>query len=694
MSEGRRELARDGLHLLVLCSFAFAQPLFDLIGRNPEFFATRRSSPAEIAAFAVGLTLAPPALLLVLEALVGLVSRRLRRGLHLVLVATLVALVALPALARLADGPAVALVGAAAAIGTVAAFAYRRVRALRSFVTVAAFAPPLFAALFLLGSPVTPLVLARESGVATAPVSARTPVVVLVMDELPITSLMDERREIDAVRYPHFAALARDSTWFRNTTTPHGVTPSAVPAILTGRYVSNDALPVHEDHPRNLFTLLGSSYRLNVSEEVTELCPQELCRVAVPDLRARLGSLCVDVAVAYGHVVAPPDLRERLPSITGTWRNFSSSDGKSPTRNVPVIRSDQSLRLDRFLTSLEASPRPALHFLHLLLPHGPWKYFPSGRRYESSTSYPGLVDERWTSDPWLVTQSFQRHLLQLGFADRELGRLIERLKRSGLYERALVVVLADHGVSFKPGGWRRPVSADNVGDVAPTALFVKRPGQRRGRIDDGLVRTIDVLPTIADVLDVPLRGPVDGRSAYAHPRPTRRRLDVMTDSGTRIDLDPGSLERAKSATLERKLRLFGAGRERPGLFGVGPHPELLGRRLRDLPRAAPSGLRAQIDEAEHLRSVDRSAGFVPARIIGRVLGQPAGRRLDLAIALNGRIEALSRTHATTDTPWFSALVPESALRQGHNEVDVLVVSSAADGLRVEPLATCCPPNAG
>ena len=174
MSE-RRELARDGLHLLVLCSFALAQPLFDLIARNPEFFATRRSSAVEIVAFAVGLTLVPPALLLAFEALAGLVSRRLRRGLHLVLVGVLVALVALPAIPRVADGTAVVLVGAAA-IGALAAFGYHRVRALRSLVTVAAFAPPLFAGLFLLGSPVTPLVLAREPTVALKPVSARTPV--------------------------------------------------------------------------------------------------------------------------------------------------------------------------------------------------------------------------------------------------------------------------------------------------------------------------------------------------------------------------------------------------------------------------------------------------------------------------------------------------------------------------------------
>ena len=682
MSE-RRELARDGLHLLVLCSFALAQPLFDLIARNPEFFATRGSTGAEIIAFAAAITLLPPAVLLVAEALAGLASERLRGALHLTLVAALVALVALPPLARLADGPPALLLVAAALLGAGAALAYRRVGAVRSLVTVAVFAPPLFAGLFLLASPLARLVVAGEPVVASAEVSARTPVVVLVMDELPVTSLMDGRRRIDAVRYPSFASLARGSTWFRNATTPHGVSPSAVPAILTGRYVANEKLPVLRDHPQNLFTLLAGSYRLNVFEEVTELCPRERCRRARDPLAVRLASLLSDASVAYGHVVAPPDLRDRLPSITGTWRNFGAGEERSPTRDVPVIRSDQSARLDRFIAAVEPSSRPTLHFLHLLLPHGPWKRLPSGRRYDDSNAYPGLRDERWSADPWVVTQAYQRHLLQLGFADRELGRLVAHLKRTGLYDRSLLVVTSDHGVSFQPGGWRRPVSPGNVQDVAPVAMFVKAPGQRRGRVDDGAVRTIDLLPTIADLLDVPLRAPVDGRSAFARPRPQRRRLDVMTDSGARIELDPDELERDKAATLERKLALFGSGRDGPGLFGIGPNPELIGRVPGTVPHA--QGARVEIADAELLRSVDRSAGFLPARITGRVTGEDAARRRDLAIVLNGRVAAVSRTYTTAGRPWFSAIVPESGLRDGANDVDVLEVSPAAGTPRLRSL---------
>ena len=45
-------------------------------------------------------------------------------------------------------------------------------------------------------------------------------------------------------------------------------------------------------------------------------------------------------------------------------------------------------------------------------------------------------------------------------------------------------------------------------------LFVKRPGQRRGRVSDVYARTLDVTPTIADVLGWRLGYRADGHSAF------------------------------------------------------------------------------------------------------------------------------------------------------------------------------------
>ena len=62
---------------------------------------------------------------------------------------------------------------------------------------------------------------------------------------------------IGARRFPPFASLARDATWYRNATTVTDHTSRAVPAILSGERSDNDKLPVTSDYPDNLFTLLG-----------------------------------------------------------------------------------------------------------------------------------------------------------------------------------------------------------------------------------------------------------------------------------------------------------------------------------------------------------------------------------------------------------------------------------------------------
>ncbi len=93
-----------------------------------------------------------------------------------------------------------------------------------------------------------------------------------------------------------------------------------------------------------------------------------------------------------------------------------------------------------------------LYFVDLSLPHSPWRFLPSGHEYLAPTTIDWKVtgsDRR--DDPWLVQQAYRRHLLQVGYADRLVGRLRDRLVGSGIWNEALVVVTADHGVSFVVG---------------------------------------------------------------------------------------------------------------------------------------------------------------------------------------------------------------------------------------------------
>ena len=107
-------------HLAVLSSFALAQPLFDILGKNATFFVVRDSSGTQIVLLALAVTLLPPALLILLELGAGLIDEFLALALHLVFVAVLAGMIALQVLKRL-DGPTTVLLLAAVLLGLGAA---------------------------------------------------------------------------------------------------------------------------------------------------------------------------------------------------------------------------------------------------------------------------------------------------------------------------------------------------------------------------------------------------------------------------------------------------------------------------------------------------------------------------------------------------------------------------------------------
>jgi Sulfatase len=670
-------LGRRALELVALCGFAVAQPLFDLLGRNPEFFAVRGSPGGDIVLFAVALVVLPPLLLIAVEALAGLAGERTQAIVHAVLVAAVGALIAIQVVKRIGALPAALDLVLALAAGAALAYALavRRVRPVRTFATVLAAAPVLFLALFLLASPVTELVLPGDTEVATADVRSGAPVVMVVFDELPTTSLLDRDGRIDRERYPSFAKLAERSTWYSEATTVFDSTTHAVPAILDGRRAEEGSLPTFAQHPRNLFTLLGDSYRLNVSEEATYLCPPRLCPdSAQPGLGERMRSLSEDLGVVYAHMVLPSALEDELPSVSEGWGDFNGGDAAEAALEM-LGDNGRPGRFEDWLRSIRPSSQPALNFKHVLLPHVPWQYLPDGRAYSRGGGRPaGLEDEQAMDEPVLVRQLYQRHLLQLGYTDRLVGRLIARLQQTGLWDRALVVVTADHGVSFRVGqSDRRAVTPENVEDVAPIPLFVKAPGQDRGRVAGGPVQTIDVLPTIADALGVRLPWKVDGRPAGQVTDGDRPAVDMLTRDWERLRVDAPTFERRRRAALDRMHRLLG-----DDLYSAGARPGLLGGPVSSL--AASPGATATIDVASELEDVDLR-GPLPTLITGTIAGAGPGRH-DLALAVNGRIATAAQSFPWEGDERFSALVPPAAFRAGRNAVEVLLVPRSGAPVRL------------
>ena len=680
-----RETIWAYLNLTVLWTFAVAQPLFDLLKDNPEFFAARGSSGFDIISFSVLLVVLPPAVLLAVELLVGLAGRAARRGAHVVLLGALVALIAAQALKKSFDASDTVLIVLSLAIGAGLAALWWRAEPARAFLNVLSPAPLVFLALFLFSSQISELAFPDEAKARTIGGVTQAPIVMVLLDELPVNTLVDDRGQIDATRYPGFGELARDATWFKNAYTVYDSTERAQPAIMDGNLPERDKQPISSDHPNSIFSLFGRTHRMNVSEEATTVCSHDLCEDARLDesYGSRMGSMAEDLGLVWLHVVSPPDIEADLTSVSENWGNFG---GDEEVTREPVTEETEALntranlnrgrpaRFQEWIDAIEPGRRPQLNLKHTLLPHVPWQYLPSGRLYRRAPNdvIPGLSNQAY-EDQGQLDVLLQRHYLQTGFADLLLRRLWDKLKRDGMWDDALIVVLADHGVAFPHDVQRRRLNRETAAEIAPIPLFIKAPGQKKGKVDDAYVETIDILPTIFDLLNLDPKVKMDGRSAFSDEVQQRDELRFLIRNTFEVLKIPADqFEREKQAVVDRNLRLFGTGRDGPDrIYEIGPHQELIGQPA----SAAGRKLPVELPSAQDYENVDPESGYVPTHVVGRVeAGGEPGR--DIAVAVNGTIRAVGNTFTLAvgdEGELVSVMVPESAFREGGNRVEVFEV---------------------
>jgi hypothetical protein len=150
---------------------------------------------------------------------------------------------------------------------------------------------------------------------------------------------------------------------------------------------------------------------------------------------------------------------------------------------------------------------------------------------------------------------------------------------------------------------------------------------------------------------------------------------VLRASGEPVVISFGEFKRRMRASLERKLRAFGSNGRGPGLFGFGPHSELIGDSLGELRVTHSLTVSARLNDADAFEDVDLSSGFVPALITGDITGPQAPGR-GLVLAVNGRIAGTARSFrlAGSDVEQFAIVVSDSAFRDGPNSVQVLWAS--------------------
>ena len=174
---------------------------------------------------------------------------------------------------------------------------------------------------------------------------------------------------------------------------------------------------------------------------------------------------------------------------------------------------------------------------------------------------------------------------EIAYADESLGRVIAHLERLGVYERTVVVFLADHGEGL--GEHRELTHSYLLYDTTlHVPLIIRLPDglPGRGQVVEQRVGTVDVMPTVLDLLGQPARRDLDGQSLRglfdrAHPRPRPAELYAETLSPR---LAQGWSE--MRAVIDGDHKYVHGGR--PEMYDLGADPRELRNRVADEPERA------------------------------------------------------------------------------------------------------------
>ncbi len=180
-----------------------------------------------------------------------------------------------------------------------------------------------------------------------------------------------------------------------------------------------------------------------------------------------------------------------LRRATGIDQGFDTFDSDlpaaSPELSIGQVQRDGALTLAAADKWLDArGKRRFFLFLHFYEPHKP--YAPPAR-YAMYAPYDG----------------------EIAYADELVGRLLGRLRESGLYDRSTILLLADHGEGLGDHG-EQEHGMFLYQETTHVPLMIKVAGHHKQLRVAAPVQHIDVAPTILDLIGAPIPGSLHGRS--------------------------------------------------------------------------------------------------------------------------------------------------------------------------------------
>ncbi len=679
---------RRYLHIFTLSAFGIAQPLLSLIPDRTLFIHDLQPRWGETALYVFCLLLVLPGVISLLDrGWFKLTQSRLPRirnavffGMQMLVLQALLKPVLDVNMLQKQGVSWLVLIAMSAIFGAMWLRYLTRFKAIETWLLACSLGIPCFGGVFIwkMAPAVQPEV--EAAAVEAKPVTNPVPVVMIVFDEFCGISLQNEKREIDGGRFPQFDRLAKTANWYRNATTSCGQTIDALPTLLSGLSPNVSRQPIARDYPQNLFRLIQESqqYDMVVFEPVSRLCDERINddRRLARSVWEQLLTLCHTTACVYPHLIFAKDSLVPMPTIPKPWFGMSHPAASGRERRQGLIQyywdGDRDVQINHFLDCVTKREKSEFYFLHVVLPHFPWQFYPSGNYYISNPPMIplGTDNETWAANDLVCALAWQKYLLQVGYMDSCLGQLMDQLEREGLFDECLLIVTADHGVSFLPGHSRRKPDGENMAEIMSIPFFIKLPHQKEAKVLDRNVESIDVFPTIADVLKQPLVTPTDGMSLIDEAAVDRPRKMIMFEQLSTIA--EAKFPQARKA-LQRQLRIVGSSTSKDRLYKVGPRADLIGRKLDEF--VITEGVRiANVVDNRPSKLIEKGK-LVPGLIDGQIdKFDETAKPLNLVCAINGVIQSTSQTYVGINMPGrFTFLLPEELRSDATSSFDLFAI---------------------
>jgi len=323
---------------------------------------------------------------------------------------------------------------------------------------------------------------------------------------------------------PHFDALARESVVFDRTVAQAAWTKPSVASLMTGHFVHHHGVVSSRD-------ALGSEQK-TMAEALSERGYQTAAFTSnpwiTPEFRFDQGFDAFESGRAMSaQLTNLYRFLKRLDRVTGGRTDLAGTVFWGTSGNLGNSERDRLLTDAAVDWIGRQGNDPFFLYVHLIGPHDPYnpptEYVRPFREADwdgrpGPTKPPARVQTVFDHADPLDDRERAALVAQydgaIAFADEQLGRVVDALRRSGRLDNTLLVMTADHGEEFyEHQNWRHGNQLYNEIVHVPLAFRLPSrlpPGRRKD-----LSMLVDVFPTLLQMVDAKDPGSgFDGRALF------------------------------------------------------------------------------------------------------------------------------------------------------------------------------------